>query len=189
MENQITYGARTEGVEIVSLEMAKANAKIEHDEEDVLLQLYLDAITDEIERFCGRVFVEREVTIGLNAWSKKYDLPVSANVVIDSIGYKNEDGIDQPLVENDDYKLYSYDNGYTQRILFKNHDAWKLQDLEENEYPITITAKVGYTSETMPADIKSAALLMFNNKEAYRENMPIHLNRSAEAILRAHKRY
>ena len=187
MDHQITYGPRDVAAEIVSLPMAKANARIEYSDEDQLLQLYLDAITDEIENFCARTFVEREVSIGLSQWSKKFELPVSANVVIDEITYYGVDGVAETLEEGVDYKMYSYDNGYKQRIIFLSFP--ELQDLEENEYPITISAMAGYDSNAMPADIKRGALLMFNNAEAYREDMPVHLNRSAQAILRSHKRY
>ena len=188
MKHSITYGPRTSGEEIVSLDMAKANAKIEYNDEDELFQLFLDGISDEIEHFTGRKFIEREVEILFNAIDKKIDLPTSISS-IENIYFFDENGDETLLVEDIDFKFFSYNNGTSQRILFLTLDSIKLQDLEDNEFPLKITAKVGYTTENMPADIKRAALLMFNNAEAYREDMPVHLNRSAQAILRPHKIY
>lgn len=186
MDHQITYRDRDNASEIIDLELAKKNAKIDYEDEDDLLQLFIDAVSDEIERFTGRTFIKREVIIGLSAFPKKYTLPVSANAAIESIEYVDFLGNTETL-DPDYYKLFSYDNGYRQRILF-TIPVMPAINVDE-DFPIQIKLSVGFTAEDMPADIKRAALLMFNNAEAFRENMPVHLNRSAQAILRPHKRY
>lgn len=189
MDFQLIKGTRTADVNIITLEQAKANSKIDYEYEDDLLQMYVDAIADEFENYTGSVIVEREVTLNLTQWEEKFSLgltPVPGNIL--SVKYYDEDG-SQITVAPENYKLFQFDNGTGRRFMFRFPQNPVLRDLELEEYPIEIKFKAGFTNETMPADIKKAALLSFSNVETFREDMPIKYNRTIYSLLGPYKRY
>ncbi|WP_417832782.1 head-tail connector protein [Terasakiella sp.] len=188
MDSQLIKGARTNGGEIITLEQAKFNSKIDYDYEDELLQMYVDAIPDEFENYTGNVILEREMNLYLTRWEPKFSLGVSPVQSITSVKYYDENG-DQQTVAPEDYKLFQYDNGTGPRMLFKFEVEPTLVDREIEEYPIEIKFKAGYANANIPADIKKAALLSFSNVETFREDMPIKYNRTIYSLLGPYKRY
>ena len=189
MDFQLIKGVRTAGVEIITLDQAKANSKIDYDYEDTLLQMYVDAIPDEFENYTGSVILEREITLNLTKWEDKFSLGLTpVNGSITSVKYYDVDGVQQ-TVATENYKLFQYDDGNGPKLMFKFAENPVLQDLEEEEYPIEIKFKAGFTNETMPADIKKAALLSFSAVETFREDMPIKYNRTIYSLLGPYKRY
>lgn len=188
MDSQLIKGARTSGGEIITLEQAKANSKIDYDYEDDILQMYVDAIPDEFENYTGSVILEREMTLNLTKWEDKFSLGVTPVQSITSVKYYDENG-DQQTVDSADYKLFQYDDGNGPKLMFKFAENPVLIDLETEEYPIEIKFKAGYTNANIPADIKKAALLSFSNVETFREDMPIKYNRTIYSLLGPYKRY
>lgn len=174
---QINYGNITTGAEIVSLELAKQNSNIEYTSDDVLLKLFLDAIALEIENYIGQPVLQRDtVTVKLKHWESPYSLPILFNEIT-SITYRNSALAEIPLVVDEDYEIFL--------------NELNLYDGQPSDYkgPITITGSAGYTVANMPKHFKDAAMLMFTERETFRENRPVKMNTSAKEILRPHKRF
>lgn len=186
MEYSIKKLARTEGVKIVTLIQAKANSKIEYDDEDAILALYVDAIEDEIENITGVTVIERTIEISIPSFPKKFILPVAPVTAIVDVKYFAPGNETAQTLAASNYQLIgtSLDR---QKVLFNESDLPELD--EDKALPVTITVTAGYTNDTMPEDIKRAALLMFGTAENYREDMPLKPHRSAYAILKHYKLY
>jgi uncharacterized phiE125 gp8 family phage protein len=186
MEYSIKKLTRTNGVKIVTLAQAKANSKIEYNDEDAILQLYVDAIEDEIENITGITVVERNIEISIPSFPKKLILPVAPVTAVVDVKYFDTENEEAQTLAAAKYQLIgtSLDR---QKVLFNDSDLPTLN--EDKALPVTITVKAGYTNDTMPEDIKRAALLMFGTAENYREDMPLKPHRSAYAILKHYKLY
>ncbi|HET8885231.1 MAG TPA: head-tail connector protein [Salinimicrobium sp.] len=161
---------------IVTLEQAKMNSKIEFDDEDALLEIFVDAATNEIENYIGGPVLPREASsFVLSKWCRS--LKAGPRVeAIESVTYVDDEGEEQELAADDYYLIKN-----TNTIVITADEP---VDFEED---LTINCTLGYT--TIPADIKRAALLIFSNADTYRENMPIKLNTAAQALLRPYKIY
>lgn len=186
MEYSIKKLDRTDDIEIITLTQAKANSKIEYSDEDGILQLYIDAIEDEIENITGRTIIERKIEIAIPDFTKKFVLPVAPVTAIDSVKYFNSVDEAEQTLDPAKYQLIgtSLDR---QKVLFNQEDLPTLD--EDKELPVKITVTAGYTAAAIPKDIKRAALLMFGTAENYREDMPLKPHRSAYAILKHYKLY
>ncbi|MEO0573214.1 MAG: head-tail connector protein [Bacteroidota bacterium] len=182
METFVKKGELVASPEIMSLTLAKANSNIEHDDSDDLLQLLLDGAMSEAESYTGISIKKRNVTIGFSEWAKKLVLPYHPVNEITNVSYIDANGESQDL-ETTDYKLYSYDNGLTERVLIMFTDFPALE--EDNPFPISVEAVMGY--DEVPSDIKQAILLIFSHNELYREDAPIKLDRSSRAKLRPYR--
>lgn len=172
----LSYPALIVSDKIVTLEMAKANSKIDFNDEDDLLNLFLDAATAEIENYLDYPVLKRDnATIKVNGWFN--DFAFSFPVI--------EDGITALQYEDD--------NGTLKDIPVEN---WNLEadiiylDMDcpsDFGKRIFITASLGYEQVDIPADIKRACLLIFAHNDTYRENMPIKFNQAAQNVLRPYR--
>jgi uncharacterized phiE125 gp8 family phage protein len=185
MDYSITYKPRTAGQMVITLAQAKANARIDYSDEDELLQLYVDAVTNRIEEITGTIVLERNVAVAFPNFKHHLRIPVSPVQEVVSVTYKDANG-DVQTVPTDNYTFVNGTLG-NQIVSFKNFDFPNLE--EDNAFPVTVEVKCGYLTQTVPADIKHAALLMFGAAESYREDMPVKTSTSAYAILKNHKRY
>lgn len=175
MAQYINYGTKvTPAQEIVSLTIAKANSRIEFTDEDALLQLFVDAATAEIENFIGGPVLERSgVEMEQNAFGA-VQIPFRINDVtkvewLDAAGTVT-------LIPEADWDFFA---GEVNIGIDRPDDFNRLK----------VTCTAGYSDDQMPADIKRAALLIFSHADTYRENMPLKLNTSAQALLRSYKNY
>ena len=71
----LTYGAPEATESIVTLAQAKANSKIDFDDEDALLQLFIDSATTEIENYLEYPVLKRQgSTVEVEGWFDRFQL-------------------------------------------------------------------------------------------------------------------
>ena len=173
----LTYGAAEATEKIVTLAQAKANSKIDFDDEDSLLQLFLDAATTEIENYVEYPVLKRMgSTVEIEGWFNRFK--INFPIIGDGItALKYED-------ENGTLKDIQTENwNYESKILYLDMDI-----PSDFGYRIFITADLGYSLEDIPADIKRACLLLFAHNDTYRENMPIKFNQASHNVLRPYRK-
>ena len=176
MARQITYGTIATDASIVTLPMAKANSRIDFDEENDLLQLFVDAANAEIENYIGAPVLQRDaVKISWDHWRLCHDLPFEIRELV-SVEWFPYNGTGTALEDGTDFELF----GEELNILMAK---------PEDFHRLVVTCKAGYLTAEIPKDIKRAALLIFSHADTYRENMPLKLNTSAQALLRPYRRY
>lgn len=186
MEYNITYGDIADGLEVVSLEMAKKNSKIETSDENDVLQLFLDAAIEDAENYTGIVISKREVTLSFSEWAKKYVLPISPISSIVSVSYTPPTGADVDLTTDD----YTFFNSSGLPKLQINLDSFPSVKNSE-PLPIKIVLNAGFEEAEIPKAIKSAILLRFSHKELYREDTPVptSMDRTFYSALRPFKQW
>lgn len=170
----LIYGTRDAQAKIVSLQTAKLNSKIDYDTEDDLLQIFLDASTEEIENYLDYPVIKRTDSIlKLKSWiySFKFPFPV---IDVDSLKYETGFGSTQNIPTDS----WNFEHG---ELML---DMDKPEDLKGD---LIVTLDVGFESADIPADIKAAALLMFTQADTYREDMQIKVNKASQHKLRPHK--
>ena len=169
MKITVNYGAKQAGSEIIDLPTAKLNSNIDFDSQDTLFQLFLDAIETEIENFIGAPVLERtNVVIMTDTFEDiTFSIPVNDVTAVNSV---NREGVETPI----DFDFFA--------------DELTLDSDEPSDfYKLKIECSAGYSE--IPGDIKNAALLMFSERETYRENRPVKLITAAQNMLRAYKIY
>jgi hypothetical protein len=173
----LTYGAPEATEKIVTLVQAKANSKIDFDDEDSLLELFLDAATAEIENYLEYPVLKRiESTVEVEGWFDRFKLkfPIIEDGITD-LKYEDKTGNLRDIPE---------DNwNYESNIIYLD-----MQIPSDFGYRVFITADLGYSLADIPADIKRACLLLFAHNDTYRENMPIKFNQAAQNVLRPYRK-
>ncbi len=168
----------------VSLDIAKANSNIEHDDSDDLLGLLLEAAIAEAENYTGRSLRSATgVKVGVEEFVREMQLPHYPVASIASVSYKSATG-DDVVMPPSNYELVTDEESST--LYFVDEDFPETK--QGLSLPITITYSVGYSDSDFPADIKKGILLIFSHNELYREDMPLKFNRSSRVALRPYRR-
>ena len=173
----LTYGAPEATESIVTLAQAKANSKIDFDDEDALLQLFIDSATTEIENYLEYPVLKRQgSTVKVEGWFDRFQLkfPIIEDGIT-ALKYEDENGTLKDIQDNN----WNYES----KILYLDMDI-----PSDFGYRIFITADLGYSLEDIPADIKRACLLLFAHNDTYRENMPIKFNQASHNVLRPYRK-
>ena len=151
MARQITYGTIATDASIVTLPMAKANSRIDFDEENDLLQLFVDAANAEIENYIGAPVLQREERedLGLGLVDDAYDQLEPEHLPAGEIGHFLRQELDANNDGKVDTKIY-FDAG---KQLRAEHSAW-------TEYARAITRAVSDTFQSNARSLASIARLM-----------------------------
>lgn len=177
MAYQVNIGEIAAGAQIVPLALAKQNSRIEFDDEDALLEIFVAAAGAEIENYIGAPILLREATYEVDHWFKSLKAAERLSSIV-KVSYLDENDLEVPLATAD-YTLNKTSNTI---IIHK-------EEVTGFRHPLVVEAKIGYEDLEMPADIKRAALLIFSNSDTYRENMPVKLETSAKSLLRPYRKY
>lgn len=176
MAYKVNFGATVATAKIVELATAKLNSKIEFDEEDSLLEIFVASAASEIENYLGLPILERSnVEFSLDCWHASFNFPFPVNA-INEVKYRDSNYAEK-IIAAEDY------------LILDNCLVIKSEKPADFIQPLIIKCKAGYTAEGMPADFKRAALLIFSQADTYRENMPIKMETAAKAILRPYRIY
>lgn len=171
MKTVINYGTKAANAAIIDLPTAKLNSNIDFNDQDTLFQLFLDAIETEIENFIGAPVIERAgAEIQVDTWTESLTFSIPVNDVV-SVAWLNDAGVETPITDFD----------------FFGDEITIDMDEPTGFHRLKIVVNAGFAE--IPKDIKNAALLMFSERETYRENRPVKLNNAAQNILRAYKIY
>jgi hypothetical protein len=77
-------------IQPISLEEAKAQLRVDHDDEDSLIQIYIDAARQHAERFTGLSFAAQTIQYSYTEKETNFSLPLSPVAEIVSV----TDGVD-----------------------------------------------------------------------------------------------
>lgn len=170
----LIYGTRATADVIVTLELAKANSKIDYTDEDALLQLFLDSATDEIENYLDYPVIKRtDSVLKLKCWISKFRFPFPV-IGVTSLKYDTGFGTTQTIATEN----WSFEH---------NELVLDMDEPEDLKGDLIVTLDVGYEMADIPSDIKAAALLMFTQADTYREDMQVKVNKASQHKLRPHK--
>ena len=177
---------------IVELATVKANANIDHDDDDAIIQLYIDTATEEVERLTNRLL--NAVSLrgnypGFKVVSTEYDYfveleraPVRQVTAVQRFDVQTNDYVD---ISTDDYEIRQTSTFW--RVLFYPYSAVNFIGItatgQRVPYPIRVTFDAGYADvNSVPNKIKMAiihyATWLYNNRgDCADEKLPDHIDR------------
>lgn len=149
----------------VSLADAKAAQRIETDEEDTLLEVYLGAAVGYVEQVTGLSLATQ--TLKLRAWGFEdatFRLPAAPVQSITSIKYLDTDGAEQTLDPTDYVPTLV---GLSPIVSRAYNKCWPSHRVQPGS--VTVTVQAGYADGALPLPLKQAVFLIFGDWYANRE--------------------
>lgn len=152
---------------VITLEEAKAQARVEVDEDDELIQSYIDAATEFAEYETGRAFLEQQWEMVLDRFPREPDfcMPKPPLISIDEISYLSPAG-EEAVWDADNYRVIAGDEG---RVLLRSGSLYPSITVEGSAVSIRFTAGYG-DHDRIPAGIRSAIRMlvaeMYENRES-----------------------
>lgn len=148
------YKVAPSSLQPVTLKEAKDHLRVDDDEQNAIISLYLSAAVKRCEDYMQTSIMSAEHELHSSGFSCSFNLqkfPVSA---INSVKYYDEDG-DLQTVDSDDYRLQSF----RQPCYIEFDSSFDAPDLHDREYPVVINFNAGYTSaSSVPATVKLGVL-------------------------------
>lgn len=151
----------------VSLADFKLAQRVDYDDEDTIVQGYLDAATahfDGWQGVLGRPLVTQTWSYGFSCWSRR--LPIAMpNTQSVTVTYRDSEDQEQTVAPSE-YELVAESGG--DALVF--HDFSAPQLFDDAEYPITVTAVQGFGAAIdVPQPIKAAIMLLAGHWYEHRE--------------------
>lgn len=133
----------------IPLALLKSHVRVDFDDDDALLSLYLSAATSYFERATRRLLSQQSRTVKLGAWVA-VRLPFPPVASITSVSFVDEDGNSQTLASSS----YSLDNTGPMPVLRWVGDLPSLHG--ESFDLVTVTYQAGWNDP--PTDVVRAVL-------------------------------
>ena len=163
----------------VTLAEAKAQCRVDSNDEDTLLDGLIAAATEYVELYCGTVIDVRTLAVKCDDFCDFAKFPVTPLATVTGITYVDSAGATQTL-STDVYEVRT--DNLTASIVLKFGQSWPSI---QSESRITVTATAGYT--VAPAPIKQAILLLvgqwFDQRADVSDKAMIAMPNAVEALL------
>lgn len=150
--------------EPVTAAEVKAQAIVDHTDDDGLIARLIEAARSYVEAYCGIRLAKRTLAIQCDGFSDFDRLPEAPVQEVETVKYIDPAGDEQTL-SDEVYELRACADGLEAAIALKPGQRWPATQLQSR---ISVTALVGY--ETVPAAIKHAMLMWIADAYANREN-------------------
>ncbi len=178
---------------VLSLDMVKSHLKVDHSDEDALIELYslsAEKALDGRDGWLGRALMAqtweyrptfvgsrnaRAITLhGMSARGSFIELPLAPLLEVEHVKYYDENNALQTL-STDVYEVVGVGSHNPGKIVLKIGQTWPTMYIKAE--PMIITYRAGYvdnsgspTEGEVPAPIKNALLLMIGDAYANRES-------------------
>jgi uncharacterized phiE125 gp8 family phage protein len=164
----------------VTLADAKAQCRVESDDEDSLIEGLIAAATDYVEQYTGRALITQTWRLTLDEFTHALLLPKGPVQTVTHVRYFDSEGAEQTVLVDD----YTLDNTSDPAWVVINSGAsWPVTQSGVNMVKITFVA--GYTE--VPSSITHAILLLigqwFDNRSAVSDKAVIAVPNAVESLL------
>jgi len=160
-------GSIVSGSGPLTTDAVKLHLRVDHTDDDDLIDQLILAATAWAENFQNRTFVNRSRTMVLDKWQTVIRPPYPPLVSVDSIVYVDPDGNDQTLSSS----VYRVDTtNEPGRITLEYNQSWPSIRGVTNAVTITYTAGYGAAAD-VPDDVKAAIKLLVGHWYEHRENV------------------
>lgn len=171
---------------LVTLSEFKAHSRVDTSDEDTIMQVYLDAAEAAVASYTGLVIEQESLTSLFDKFSEGMQLR-GPNVSAITISYQDEDNATQTLASS---VYLAQEKAYFCGIYLKNQQSFPATLVQKDVVSIAYTA--GYTTSTLPKDLKSAILLIAGHLFDHREDVvigasAIQLPMGSERLMRLHR--
>jgi uncharacterized phiE125 gp8 family phage protein len=175
--------------EVISLDTAKKQLKMEDlgTYDDALITECIEAAIDEAENYCNISIRERKYTVKFTDWQQDFEFRMQYVQSVDSLKYKDTDGVEQTLVVADTIELLPKDK-YAQIVHFKNFDDLPSLKTGIND-AVTMTLTVGYAAGTVPKGLIQGIKLLLTDNYDFRGDKETKYNTTSRKKLEPYKYY
>ena len=156
-------------IEPLTLAEAKAQCRIDIDDDDTLIAGMIQAAREYCEAIDWRSYLTQTIELWLEAWpgDDEIELPLPPLQSVTSVEYYDTDDVKYTLTASDYYVDTISEPG---RVVLKNLKTWPTTSLRDYN-AICVTYKAGWTTQAaVPQAIKQAMLLLighwYENREA-----------------------
>lgn len=156
--------------EPLRLGMVKKHRVIMTDDDDALLTLYIESARRYAENYTERAFIVQQWELHLSEFSDRIDIPLPPLQSVDSVAYLDENG-DRQILATSVYQTVSDNN--SAYICLAHDQSWPAVRAEPGSVIVTFTAGYGEKPEDVPANIRTAMLLMVGHQYENREAIVI----------------
>lgn len=148
---------------MIDLATAKAHLRVDTDDEDALIQAYINASIGAVQAYTDKLLTSQNVSQVVDGFPCSEPIRLFRNPVtaIVSIKYDDPSGVEQTLT---DFRLIE---GVVARLLPSYGARWPEARSEAGSVRITYTA--GYGAEEIPPELDQAVLLLTGHYHANRE--------------------
>jgi uncharacterized phiE125 gp8 family phage protein len=169
-------------VEPISLAEAKAHLRVEHDSEDVLIDIIIGAARGAAEEYTQRALVTQTWDLKLDGFDDVIEVPRPPLQAITSVKYVDQNGTLQTLSAATDYQVDLPDGPYAQpgRIMPAYQMTWPIARKVFNAIEVRFVAGYGFAAD-VPKQIKQAMLLIIGHLYENRE-MVATLERGGQVV-------
>jgi uncharacterized phiE125 gp8 family phage protein len=175
----------------VSLAEAKAHLRVDHDEEDALILMLVNAATQHLDGWHGSL---RQALVA-QGWRLTLDefpstgiyIPLGPLLSVEALRYDDADGFEQTIAAEDYTVDLASPDGW---IVLNTGSAWPATLDAINAVRIDFTAGYGPPA-AVPQVLKAAVLLIVGDLYEYREgkvNSNIIINPTVESLISLHRR-
>lgn len=169
------YGQTFSGLtEPVALAQAKAQCRVDHDDEDEQLTLLITAARDHAEKYCGQSFAAATLVALATDWCDLARLPTRPVGAVTSIAYVDPDGADRTMPA-ESYSLID------RAVTLAPGASWPQR---RRGSPITVTLTVGVGC---PVAVKQAILLRVKDLWEAKGSTPDSVPTSFDSLLCNHR--
>ncbi|MBL0934836.1 MAG: phage head-tail connector protein [Rhizobiaceae bacterium] len=162
--------------EPVSLEQAKRQCRVFHDDDDAYLGELISVARSHVEKYCGALFAERAVDLVADDWSDLSVLPVVPAGDVTAVTYTDADGAEQTIGEG----VYELVDGGLRLLRGQN---WPAKQFGSR---ITVSASVGRVPDPT---VRHAMLLLISDMYERREPEPSSARSTLDDLLANHREY
>jgi uncharacterized phiE125 gp8 family phage protein len=170
----------------VSVTEAKAQCRVDGDDEDVLIDGLIAAATEYVELYTSRAIISQTWEYVADEFCNEMRLTKGPVLSVSSIKYFDADGVEQTLSPN----FYTADLASDpQRVVLNEGFQWPAVDAGVNK--VTIRFVAGYA--VVPPSIKHAILLLigqwFDHRADVSEKAMIAMPNAVESLLTNHRSF
>lgn len=147
----------------ISLEEARAQCKIDSNDEDELLSALIDAATSHLDGYSGtlgRALITQTWRQDFDCFEDVLRLRVGDLVAVSSVSYYDTSNVSQTLATTV-YTAFSDEAGPF--VTLKPDQTWPGSYVREDAVRVTWTAGYGSAATSVPAAIRQAMLLMISH--------------------------
>lgn len=153
--------------EPVLLAEAKLHLRVEHVDDDALIDVLIQAAREHVENHIKRPLITQVIDLTLDCFPSEICINRQPVQTVDAINYVDGDGVSQVVLPAD----YDVDvSSEPARITPSYGNSWPSIRAQNNAVSIEFTAGYGLTGAAVPAPIRQAMLLLishwYENREA-----------------------
>lgn len=182
------FTAATDAQPLVTLEQAKAQLRVEADfeEEDILIQAYIDAAIAAAENYIGAPLVPGVKTFELDSLTATFVFKQAAeNDTVKAVSFYEDGATEVSEMPDTNYKLRKNYSTGCKEIKFETYPTTATRD-----DAVIIEINQGYTAATLPTPIYQAIMLMITSMYVKREDIgEIGNNSQSRALMRPYRNY